>query len=147
MTLVHGPGPLRTEIHAQPVLGMGIPDRLGAFLYDPATGSVRLAWKEEFDLGAVEAIRSTLRTLRERSGGGLEVDLNVVGPRSTYHPLGGAVLGKACDSIGRVHGYRDLYVVDASLIPGSTGCCSPAWTVAALAERCLERILHEDFGP
>ena len=61
----------------------------------------------------------------------------------TAHPLGGAVIGQATDTIGRV---RDgLYVVDGALIPGSTGAVNPALTISALAERCMERILAEDF--
>jgi cholesterol oxidase len=65
----------------------------------------------------------------------------------TWHPLGGATLDTACDNVGRVHGYRGLYVTDAALIPGSTGACNPSWTIAALVERCLDRILADDAGP
>jgi len=63
------------------------------------------------------------------------------------HPLGGATLGTACDNHGRVHGYPGLYVTDAALIPGSTGACNPSWTIAALVERCLDRIVADDVGP
>jgi cholesterol oxidase len=63
----------------------------------------------------------------------------------TFHPLGGAVLGKACDLYGRVSGYRGLYVVDGALMPGSTGGTNPSFTIAAMAERCMERILTEDI--
>ena len=38
----------------------------------------------------------------------------------TFHPLGGAVIGKVCDDHGRVLGQRGLYVNDGALIPGST---------------------------
>jgi cholesterol oxidase len=51
----------------------------------------------------------------------------------TAHPLGGV-----CDKYGRVEGYRNLYVVDGSLIPGSSGCTNPSFTIAALAERCMK---------
>nr|WP_241994494.1 GMC oxidoreductase [Chroococcidiopsis cubana] len=57
--------------------------------------------------------------------------------------MGGAVLGKACDDYGQVSGYRGLYVVDGALIPGSTGCTNPAYTIAALAERCMDRIIAD----
>ena len=56
----------------------------------------------------------------------------------TVHPLGGMVLGKACDLDGRVFGYQNLYVVDGSLIPGSTGCANPSLTIAALAEYIMD---------
>jgi cholesterol oxidase len=64
--------------------------------------------------------------------------------RFTYHPLGGAVLGEATDLYGRVRGYRNLYVTDGALIPGSTGV-NPFVTITALAERNIERVLAEDF--
>jgi cholesterol oxidase len=64
----------------------------------------------------------------------------------TFHPLGGAVLGRACDGFGRLAGYRGLYVSDAALIPGSTAACNPALTVAALAERCLDDVVAHDVG-
>ncbi len=43
---------------------------------------------------------------------------------------------------GKVHGYRNLFVVDGSLIPGSTACTNPSLTIAALAERSMERFLN-----
>jgi cholesterol oxidase len=61
------------------------------------------------------------------------------------HPLGGAVLGKACDLYGRVMNYKGLYVVDGALIPGATGCVNPSLTIAALAERNMEQILKHDI--
>jgi cholesterol oxidase len=64
----------------------------------------------------------------------------------TFHPLGGAVLGQACDGYGRVAGYPRLYVVDSALIPGSTGACNPALTITALAERCLDHVVAHDVG-
>jgi cholesterol oxidase len=64
----------------------------------------------------------------------------------TWHPLGGATLGTACDLRGRLHGHPGLYVTDASLIPGSTGACNPSWTIAALVERCLDDIVARDVG-
>ncbi|WP_068277827.1 FAD-dependent oxidoreductase [Aldersonia kunmingensis] len=71
-----------------------------------------------------------------------------VGPLAPFtgHPLGGATLNTACDNFGRVDGYRGLYVTDAALIPGSTGGCNPTWTIAALAERCLDTIVQQDVG-
>ncbi|MGV1804266.1 GMC oxidoreductase [Agrobacterium vitis] len=69
----------------------------------------------------------------------------------TAHPLGGCVLGKACDEFGRVKAADDtpvpgLYVVDGSLIPGSTGAATPAWTIAAVAEYCMTEITKKIVG-
>jgi cholesterol oxidase len=36
-------------------------------------------------------------------------------------------------------------VVDGALVPGNTGCANPALTIAALAERNIERIIERDF--
>lgn len=69
----------------------------------------------------------------------------------TAHPLGSCVLGKACDGYGRLKDVNDkvikgLYVVDGSLIPGSTGACTPAWTIAAVAEYCMEELADKIAG-
>ena len=73
------------------------------------------------------------------------VDTNAVMP-STWHPLGGAAMGQVCDLEGRVHGKPGLYVLDGALIPGSTAACNPSMTIAAVAERALDRIVADDIG-
>jgi len=44
-----------------------------------------------------------------------------------------------------VKGQEKLYVVDGSLVPGSGACANPSLTIAALAERNMDRILAEDL--
>ncbi|WP_414587240.1 GMC oxidoreductase [Scytonema sp. PCC 10023] len=61
---------------------------------------------------------------------------------ATAHPLGGATIGEVCNTYGQVYGYRNLFVVDGSFIPGSTACTNPSFTIAALAERSMERFLN-----
>jgi cholesterol oxidase len=91
-----------------------------------------------------DPVRGLVQAAAEAPAGIIDAgDLNP----ATWHPLGGATLDTACDNVGRVHGYRGLYVTDASLIPGSTGAANPSWTIAALVERCLDRILPADIGP
>jgi cholesterol oxidase len=51
------------------------------------------------------------------------------------------VRGKATDAFGRVNGHRNLFVNDASLLPGHLGC-NPFMTITALAERNIEGILQ-----
>jgi cholesterol oxidase len=68
-----------------------------------------------------------------------------IASQTTGHQLGGACMGQVCDDCGRVEGHSHLYVVDGALIPGSSTCVNPALTIAAIAERCLERILAEDI--
>ncbi|UUZ59622.1 GMC family oxidoreductase [Nocardioides sp. B-3] len=72
-------------------------------------------------------------------------DSHLIAP-STRHPRGGAAMGSVCDLEGRVHGARGLYVLDGALIPGTTAACNPSMTIAAVAERALERIVAEDVG-
>jgi cholesterol oxidase len=69
----------------------------------------------------------------------------VWGDDFVYHPLGGCVLGKATDAYGRLPGHPGLYVVDGSLVPGSTGV-NPFVTITALAERNIEKIIKTDLA-
>jgi cholesterol oxidase len=75
----------------------------------------------------------------------LDAETNPVDASATAHPLGGVTLDAATDNVGTVRGYPGLYVVDGALIPGNTGCANPALTIAALAERNIERILERDL--
>lgn len=79
------------------------------------------------------------------NGNGHLIDTSAIDP-TTYHPLGGAPMGSAYDTFGRVLGHRGLYVTDGALVPGSAGSCTPSMTITALAERSLESITREDLG-
>ena len=59
----------------------------------------------------------------------------------TVHPLGGAAIGRVCDAYGRVFGYEHLFVLDGALLPGTCGCANPSLTIAAFAERAMDRIV------
>ncbi|TBR61871.1 hypothetical protein B4U84_14200 [Westiellopsis prolifica IICB1] len=48
-------------------------------------------------------------------------------------------------SHGLVYGDRNLFVVDGSLIPGSTACTNPSLTITALAKRSMNRFLNRIF--
>jgi cholesterol oxidase len=146
VTLEHGAGATGFECECQPVLGMAIPDGLGRLAYDASSDGVTVGWsKTQAMANAGNAAKQSLGLVNAAAGGSL-VDITALEGMRTYHPLGGAVLGKACDSFGRVDGYPHLYVVDGALLPGSSGCCNPSLTIAAVAERCIERILREDFA-
>lgn len=54
--------------------------------------------------------------------------------------MGGCVRGVATDAFGRVNGYDNLFVNDASLLPGYLGC-NPYLAITALAERNIEAII------
>jgi choline dehydrogenase-like flavoprotein len=61
------------------------------------------------------------------------------------HLFGGCVMGSdpsrsVCDGQGRVHGYTNLYIADASMIPTNLGV-NPQHTIMGLAWLCAERLL------
>ncbi|BAZ49788.1 cholesterol oxidase [Nostoc sp. NIES-4103] len=144
---------------------ISIPSVKGRFSYDFTKGSVGLKWPDGNSLGdpkILKAAQFAYRLIDRKNAtsinkpttnitmGSYYQPKNIVRAQvsdtfANFHPLGGAVLGKACDLYGRVIGYRGLYVVDGALMPGSTACANPSFTIAALAERCLERIIAEDI--
>ncbi len=123
----------------------GVPDRLGRLVLDE-DGEVTTEWDPTNDESAVMAAEHALGQLIAAGGGahthrlGLDVPI-------TFHPLGGSTIGRVCDGYGRVIGHPGLYVVDSALVPGSTPAGNPFWTIAALAERCLDGIVAEDLEP
>lgn len=65
----------------------------------------------------------------------------------TVHPLGGCPMADdpaqgVVDDAGKVHGYEGLYVLDGSIVPTALGV-NPSKTIAALAERGVERLIGE----
>jgi cholesterol oxidase len=62
----------------------------------------------------------------------------------TAHCLGGAVMGRdagtgVCDSRGRIHGYRNLYVCDGSVLSANLGV-NPSLTITAIAEHVMSHV-------
>jgi cholesterol oxidase len=49
------------------------------------------------------------------------------------------------DSFGRVHGLRNVWVADGSLLPTSLGV-NPQITIATLADRAAHRLIAEVGG-
>lgn len=115
--------------------------RLG---YDKATGRVGLSWPRKNRDEVVAAAHAVDRRIAERAGALVEYDALGYAANAlfTAHPLGGAVLGKATDGYGRVHGHKGLYVVDGAAVPGSTATVNPSLTITALAERNIEAIIR-----
>ena len=75
------------------------------------------------------------------------LDAGPLGKFITVHPLGGCPMSDdpaagVTDDQGRVHGYDRLYVLDGSIVPSALGV-NPSKTIAALAERGVERLLAE----
>ncbi len=88
-----------------------------------------------------------LRQLAEAAGGKLVTPPAVLARRLpiTVHPLGGAGMAESpdrgvTDPFGEVFGHPNLYIADGSLMPGPLGA-PPSMTIAALAERVIERLI------
>ncbi|MEV6823377.1 GMC oxidoreductase [Amycolatopsis sp. NPDC051102] len=143
-TLFHAPAPFDVETFSMYIGAMAIPNGHGAFDYNPLTDSAQLVWPPSSDVDPEVAIDAAVTRMASTSGG-VFVPTQLADP-ITAHPLGGAVIGPVCDPFGRVHDNPGLYVTDGALIPGSTACCNPSWTITALAERCLDRIAAQDVG-
>jgi cholesterol oxidase len=134
-------------------VGLGLAPAVGSFSYDPATDTVTLNWPhqdprlDEVSNGANRMVN----TLNAANPGTFNAFFSEDpayrasgGPALTAHPVGGAVIGKACDQSGRVKHHHGLYVVDGSLVPGgSVGGVNPSFTIAALAERSMDRIIKK----
>ncbi len=123
------------------------PER-GHLRYNAKTDRADLVWRREQGRPAVNALSTLLGAINHREKTSYRRDLyfggRTWGDHYTWHPLGGCVLGEATDAYGRVRGGGPgLYVNDGSLIPGYASV-NPFVTIAALAERNIERVLSED---
>ena len=111
----------------------------GKLYFNPEKDGLEIEY--ELDDDAIKASQALLDRFQKANGG------EIIPPsvQITGHQLGGAVMGKVCDSYGRVFGKKGLYVVDGALVPGSSTCMNPALTIAALAERALDTIIKENI--
>jgi cholesterol oxidase len=120
----------------------------GQFSWNAAAGKVDLNWQTAWKQPSIDAAKTIFDRINSKEGTIYRTDLfgvyKIWGDHLTYHPLGGAVLDKATDNYGRLHGYSGLYVVDGALIPGNTSV-NPFVTITALAERNIEKIIATDL--
>lgn len=137
VTFMHSPWPGPAQLQ----LAMSVPDELGQLTYDAATDAVRIGWSADGATPSALARRGSFDRLRTASGGA-ELSLPAFLGNTIWHPLGGTVMGDACDHLGQLYGYRNLFVVDGSLLPGSAAAVNPALTVAANAERVMAALVE-----
>lgn len=142
-TVIQASLPPLPALRTTMLVGYGISQGRGTFVYDSATDDAILHWPA----GADAALSARIHTRIARIAGPLSIltDTTALVP-STWHPLGGAAMGAVCDLEGRVLGHRGLYVLDGALMPGTTAACNPSMTIAAVAERALDRIVAQDVG-
>ena len=149
-----GPGDMR--VRRRPPIGDSL-----IFLCigrDAADGQMRLTplfrrLDIRFDRARSEALFDRMRetvTRALRGGRGeafFALDAGPLGKYVTVHPLGGCPMSDdpaagVVDDAGKVFGYEGLYVLDGSIVPTAIGV-NPSKTIAALAERGVERLLAE----
>jgi cholesterol oxidase len=141
------PVPAGFETFMSLYLGITRNPERGTFRYDQANDALELDWARAQNASSKADLKSMFDRINQANGTTYRTDVFGEGKAFAddfcYHPLGGCVLGRATDDFGRVKGYRNLYVTDGALIPGSIGV-NPFVTITALAERNLARILEED---
>ncbi|GAA0287575.1 GMC oxidoreductase [Streptomyces polychromogenes] len=142
------PLPTGIETYASFYLSITKNPNRAEFTWNAATGKVELNWQTAWKQPSIDMAKTIFDKINAKEGTIYRSDLfgtnKVWGDHLTYHPLGGAVLGKATDNYGRLHGHPGLYVIDGALIPGNTSV-NPFVTITALAERNIEKIIATDL--
>nr|WP_189825703.1 GMC oxidoreductase [Streptomyces finlayi] len=142
------PLPTGIETYASFYLSITKNPARAQFTWNASAGRVDLDWQTAWKQTSIDAAKTIFDKINKKEGTIYRTDLfgayKIWGDHLTYHPLGGAVLNKATDNYGRLHGYTGLYVMDGALIPGNTSV-NPFVTITALAERNIERIIADDL--
>lgn len=142
--LLGGPD-LRSHFH----VGLAATTYRGTFTYNPDKDRLNLDWAAN-GLDESTSAAKHWADLANAANPDTHVDNGLItdyyANNLTYHPLGGCVLGDASDYYGRILEYPNLYVNDSTLIPGVAACSNPAYTIAAIAERNIDKIIQEDFS-
>ncbi len=142
------PLPTGIETYASLYLSITKTPQRASFTWNPTTQKVDLGWQTSWKQTSITAAKTIFDKINAKEGTIYRTDLfggyKTWQDQLTYHPLGGVLLDKATDNYGRLHGYSGLYVIDGSLIPGTT-TVNPFVTITALAERNIERIVATDL--
>jgi cholesterol oxidase len=131
------------DLHSTMLVGYGMSNGRGKFVYNPLTDKVDLKWPSNGDAAIAKRIKERLTAIAGPDG--KLINTNDIA-NTTWHSLGGACMGVVCDLEGRVKGQRGLYVLDGALMPGTTCACNPSMTIAAICERALDLIVRNDVG-
>ncbi|MER5198638.1 GMC oxidoreductase [Streptomyces sp. NPDC002755] len=142
------PLPTGIETYASFYLSITKNPNRAQFSWNAATGTVDLNWQTAWKQPSIDMAKTIFDKINAKEGTIYRTDLfgayKIWGDHLTYHPLGGAVLNKATDNYGRLHGHPGLYVIDGALVPGNTSV-NPFVTITALAERNIEEIIATDL--
>jgi cholesterol oxidase len=145
VTVEHGAAAFGFDCHCMICPSSSLNDGFGSLSWDATQERTVLSWDPANGRTGIMAGENVTARMNAATAG-VQGELIGRSGMSTFHPLGGVVMGRATDTFGRVMGYEGLYVVDGAIVPGSTPTANPAWTISALAERCLDTIVREDFG-
>jgi cholesterol oxidase len=147
-----------THRHLRPHASRPIDDSLVFLMIgrDAADGRMRLTpLLKRFDISwsrqGSETLFAAMRSITEQLARGVgaepffALDTWPLSGYITVHPLGGCPMADdpaegVVDDAGRVYGYDGLYVLDGSIVPTALGV-NPSKTIAALAERGVERLI------
>ncbi|MEV0224832.1 GMC oxidoreductase [Streptomyces sp. NPDC050704] len=142
------PLPTGIETYASFYLSITKNPHRAQFSWNAAAGKADLNWQTAWKQSSIDMAKTIFDKINAKEGTIYRTDLfgtnKIWGDHLTYHPLGGAVLNRATDNYGRLHGHPGLYVIDGALIPGNTSV-NPFVTIAALAERNIEAIIAADL--
>ncbi|WP_083983849.1 GMC oxidoreductase [Actinomadura hibisca] len=142
------PLPTGIETYASFYLAITKNPNRGQFSWNASAGRADLNWQTAWKQPSIDMAKSIFDKINRKEGTIYRTDLfgtaKIWGDHLTYHPLGGAVLNRATDNHGRLHGHPGLYVIDGALIPGNTSV-NPFVTITALAERNIEKIIATDL--
>jgi cholesterol oxidase len=121
----------------------------GQMRLTPLFGCFDIRWRKSDSAKLFAGMREAAGELATAAGAKsfFALDAGPLGKFITVHPLGGCPMSDdpragVTDEFGHVHGYDGLYVLDGSIIPTALGV-NPSKTIAALAERGVERLLAE----
>ncbi|XVQ12724.1 GMC oxidoreductase [Spirillospora sp. CA-255316] len=142
------PLPTGIETYASFYLSITRNPNRAQFTWNASANRVDLNWQTAWKQPSIDAAKTIFDKINATEGTIYRTDLfgvyKIWGDHLTYHPLGGAVLNRATDNHGRLHGHPGLYVIDGALIPGNT-TVNPFVTITALAERNIDKIIATDF--
>lgn len=122
---------------------------LGRLWYAPWKKVLKMNWQYQRSEAVVNAMVKVHKQLSAATGGTAFIPptWTVLHNLITPHPLGGCNMADRAeqgvvDGHGQVFGYQGLYVMDGATIPRAIGL-NPSRTIAALAERNVERLLAQ----
>jgi choline dehydrogenase-like flavoprotein len=118
------------------------PVTVGTFTYAMGEQSLRVR----------EAANRAIERIARHRGLGRFLKLTETTGAYCAHPLGGCRMAASpdlgvTDDRGAVFGYEGLFCIDGSIVPSSLGV-NPSLTIAALSERCAEKLVERagDLG-